>query len=146
MLQDFLLFGAKNKLYAMSTSRITEIVRTGAVRKVPNQKAPLMGFSLIRNRTVSVFDIHTLLHPQSSGEIRDYTLLVNVNKGLSRETVAILVDNVNTMVHIQHSAILPAPNLLDKQFKRVIAHNNENYWLIEDDIMLSSLHAELAAA
>lgn len=145
MLQDYLLFQAKDIRYAIRTSCIMEICKTDKIRNLPNQKKPLLGVSHLRGKFLSIFDVNSLLNVQDNPQKREYTLVVKAVKNERNSLVGICVDQVITMLHQQDKAIMPAPDLT-KNFRHVLHHENKNYWIIENTTLLNAVGAELAAA
>lgn len=146
MPRDFLLFTAQNVGYAIPTTRVAEICKTGSIRALPNQKSPLMGVSFLRGKTMSMFDLDCLVNVGVRGKSRMFTLVLNAQKQHGSEPIGVLVDAVLTMVHASDDAIKPAPTTGSLHFSQALHYEDKVYWIIDDHRILSAIHSTLIAA
>ena len=101
--ESFLIFRSSGVLYAMSTDYVMEIFTSVDITKVPMMPEYISGVINLRGQIVPIVDFRLLLgrYPEEN----PCAIILDIH-GTS---IGILVDTVDQMVDISHSAILPVP-------------------------------------
>ena len=101
--ESYLIFRSSGVLYAMSTDYVMEIFTSVDITKVPMMPEYVSGVINLRGQIVPIVDFRLLLGRWPEEE--PCAIILDIH-GTS---IGILVDTVDQMVDISHSAILPVP-------------------------------------
>ncbi len=101
--EKYLLFQSSGLLFGVPASQVVEIITNHVITWVPLLPNHVRGVINLRGQILPILDIRRLL----SQEEQDNTCIIILQA--DDEQVGILVDQVEKMVDVDISAILPAP-------------------------------------
>lgn len=101
--EKYLLFQSSSLLFGVPASQVVEIITNHVITWVPLLPNHVRGVINLRGQILPILDIRRLL----SQEEQDNTCIIILQA--DDEQVGILVDQVEKMVDVDISAILPAP-------------------------------------
>lgn len=108
--RDFLVFLLAGDLYAVSLTRIREILSPPPITSVPRAKRAVLGVCSVRGLLVTVMDLRRRLHVEERPLTRHARiLLVEAQSG---EVIGLVVDEVKHVARLADSEIEVATNLL----------------------------------
>ena len=102
--EKYLIFRSSNILYALSTTYVIEILNNVTITHIPMVPDYIAGVINLRGAIVPIVDFRLLL-----GRIPDEESCVII-LNIKETSMGIVVDGVDQMVDISHSAILPVPS------------------------------------
>ncbi len=106
--RQFLTFVIANEEYAIDILRVQEIKGYSAITPLPNAPAFMRGMMNLRGAVVPVIDLRTRFG-MDGAEYTKFTVIILVTVGT--RMVGIIVDAVSDVLHLNASAIEPAPDL-----------------------------------
>jgi purine-binding chemotaxis protein CheW len=106
-------FDLDTERYALPIARVHEILRVGAITRVPHAPAHVRGVMNVRGRLLPIVELRSVLGlPALDVGFESRVVMAEVDKTL----VGLLVDRVGYVVAIPQSALeRPPPELLDKR-------------------------------
>ncbi|TAN67732.1 MAG: purine-binding chemotaxis protein CheW [Methylobacter sp.] len=108
--QQYLTFMLSGKTYAVSISRIKEIIQYGQVTEVPRMPDFIRGVINLRGAVVPVIDLGVRFgKPPTVEGRRNCIIIIEVEIGGETQNVGVMVDAVNAVLEIPADEIEPAP-------------------------------------
>jgi purine-binding chemotaxis protein CheW len=104
--ESWVTFALASETYALPVEAVQEILRPGAITRVPHAPAPVRGITNLRGRVLAVVDLRVRLGlPPAEPDERSRILVV-----ASRErTLGLLVDGARQVLKLLPSAVQPPP-------------------------------------
>ncbi len=104
--ESWVTFALASETYALPVAAVQEILRPGAITRVPHAPAPVRGITNLRGRVLAVVDLRVRLGlPPAEPDERSRILVV-----ASRErTLGLLVDAARQVLKLLPSAVQPPP-------------------------------------
>lgn len=99
----YLLFQSGELLFGVTADYVVEIITNHVITPLPLVPAYIRGIINLRGQIIPIVDIRQLLGQPNQRD--NCIMILNINE----TQVGILVDNVQRMIDIDKSALLPAP-------------------------------------
>ena len=99
----YLLFQSGELLFGVTADYVVEIITNHVITHLPLVPAYIRGIINLRGQIIPIVDIRQLLGQPNQRD--NCIMILNINE----TQVGILVDNVQRMIDIDKSALLPAP-------------------------------------
>ena len=108
--QQYLSFMLSGKIYAISITRIKEIIQYGQSTEVPRMPDFIRGVINLRGSVVPVIDLNVRFgKPVTVVGRRNCIIIIEVSIGDETQNIGVMVDAVNAVLEIPVSEIEPAP-------------------------------------
>lgn len=108
---QYLTFLAGQERFAIGILDVKEIIEVGSMTNVPMTPEFIRGVINLRGSVVPVVDLSVRLGKQRSElDKRSCIILVEIEADTERQTLGMLVDEVNEILEIDADAIQPPPN------------------------------------
>lgn len=115
--KQYATFWLGSGLYGIEVERVKEVLREQDIARVPLAPPTVAGLINLRGQVVTTVDLHERLG--LTGERGDESMLVVVLVG--DEPVALLVDRIGGVVHVNESQFEPPPDTLVGSVRELVA-------------------------
>lgn len=135
------LFKLEDEIYGIHVKKIREVLRVGAIRKVPGTTSNVLGVINVRGVIVTVLDTR-LMYDMQSKELTDHSRIIIVELD-EEQTVGLLVDFVMEVKDIPESKFEPLSTTKENASRYIqgIAHFQDNVIILID---VDNMFLELA--
>lgn len=128
---QYLFFELENETYALEANMVQEVVDYTTIRNVPKTNRSILGVTNIRGELVGVIDLKSRLELDNSGETKRRSfIIVNIDDGIQKSLMALLVDMVIEVNNLESTNILATPEFgtkIEHKYIKNIIHYNEKY-------------------
>ena len=120
--RKFLEFYVTDRMFAVSTDEVVEIVQYGDVSPVPEFPEYVKGIATVNGRTVAVIDTAKRFKYERTSEdtSRRCIVIASVTEGENAREIGIIADNVVKIRDVEEEKLLPPPEVNSEAFTRYI--------------------------
>jgi purine-binding chemotaxis protein CheW len=135
-LNQYLTFTLAKEQYAVSVSKVMEVLEYTNITKVPRTLDFMRGVINVRGSVIPVIDLRLKFDMEEAERTIDTSIIVmNVNVGDESVTLGTLADSVQEVISLDPSSIEPAPQIgtkINTRFISGIGKQNDRFIIILD--------------
>ena len=135
-LNQYLTFTLAKEQYAVSVSKVMEVLEYTNITKVPRTLDFMRGVINVRGSVIPVIDLRLKFDMDEAERTIDTSIIVmNVDVGDESVTLGTLADSVQEVISLDPSSIEPAPQIgtkINTRFISGIGKQNDRFIIILD--------------
>ncbi len=135
-LNQYLTFTLAKEQYAVSVSKVMEVLEYTTITKVPRTLDFMRGVINVRGSVIPVIDLRLKFDMEEAERTIDTSIIVmNVKVGDDSVTLGTLADSVQEVISLDPSNIEPAPQIgtkINTRFISGIGKQNDRFIIILD--------------
>ncbi len=125
------------QLFGVNVFKVLEVIKRPPLHVLPNTKAPLLGVSDVRRRSVPVLDLGRAIgHPEAAEQACNHLIVTEFNRSVQ----GFLVSAVERIVNIAVEDVRPPPDLSDSSYLTAVTrYQNELIQIIDVEKVLAEI-------
>lgn len=135
-MDTYLTFMLGNERFAVSVSKVLEVLQKQAITRVPKTPAHILGIINFRGEILPVFDTRQKFNlPATEQDEAKIIIVFEVVVGSTKTIIAATADSVKDVIEIQETEIKPVPELgldYDSRYIAGAIRRNEKFTLMLD--------------